>query len=741
MTAPAGTPPAHPDPEPPAGAGILQAASALRITPVPVGIPYQLGLVVVAGAMLLLPLLYLALIVLLGWGVWWYAVHAVGILTAGWGGGGGAIIWRFVAYIAPLFGGTVGVLFMIKPILARPPTPPPPLVLAREAEPVLYAFVERLCGALGAPVPREVRVDMLVNASASFRRGVGSMLSSDLVLTLGLPLVAGLSVTQLAGVLAHEFGHFSQAAAMRFSYLIGSVNHWFARVVFERDRWDQKLDDARRHDPSTQIQAVLAVVSFFVWLSRRILWLLMYAGHAMSAYLSRQMEYNADRHQVQIVGSPGFREAYLRLQLLQYAMQEALGQVNTLLAEQRLPENVAALTRLFADRLDAQADVHEQLTSVVFNAPTGRFDTHPSGGDRIRAAERLGVVPGMACPEPARVLFQDFDALAIRASAALYRAELGDHAAECVTVPMEAAAAEVSAAERSIHAVRRLLYGGAVLGEGVAPAREQVEAPATVDAGIDAVRAARQRAEALKEVAREAAVHADQAADRAARVADAVVYVRAGLRVPPELKVPSTGLAELREREQAAEQERKDTRTALAPVVAAIQERVAAAASLALHPDVTDRSTAVHDALARYDVLATTLQSLIGHWADLRTLNICARQLVFMVSKGGDQEKNAAFQEVGGEVIKRARRALVSLRDLEAPYPFEHGAGPVPLARYLVPDAPHATLEVVADARGALTRATILYQRCWAELATLVEDVERLVGLEELDLEAHAEAP
>ena len=40
-----------------------------------------------------------------------------------------------------------------------------------------------------------------------------------------------------------------------------------------------------------------------------------------------------------------------------------------------------------------------------------------------------------------------------------------------------------------------------------------------------------------------------------------------------------------------------------------------------------------------------------------------------------------------------------------------------------------------------MTRATILYQRCWAELATLVEDVEGLVGLEELDLEAHAEAP
>ena len=83
-------------------------------------------------------------------------------------------------------------------------------------------------------------MDCLVNASAGFGRDAG-LFGQNLVLTIGLPLVAGLTARQFAGVLAHEFGHFSQGAGMRLSYVVRSVNAWFARVVFERDGWDESL--------------------------------------------------------------------------------------------------------------------------------------------------------------------------------------------------------------------------------------------------------------------------------------------------------------------------------------------------------------------------------------------------------------------------------------------------------------------------------------------------------------------
>ncbi len=46
--------------------------------------------------------------------------------------------------------------------------------------------------------------------------GLLSFLGHDLVLTLGLLLIAaGLTERELAGVIAHEFGHFRQGAGMR----------------------------------------------------------------------------------------------------------------------------------------------------------------------------------------------------------------------------------------------------------------------------------------------------------------------------------------------------------------------------------------------------------------------------------------------------------------------------------------------------------------------------------------------
>ena len=103
-----------------------------------------------------------------------------------------------------------------------------PLELDAASEPALFAFVNRLCRALGAPLPERVFVDLEVNASAAFHRNWWGLLRGRLTLTIGLPLVAGVNVHQLAGILAHEFGHFSQRAGMRLIFLIVTIRNWFA---------------------------------------------------------------------------------------------------------------------------------------------------------------------------------------------------------------------------------------------------------------------------------------------------------------------------------------------------------------------------------------------------------------------------------------------------------------------------------------------------------------------------------
>ena len=187
------------------------------LEPVEVPSSYRFAAGLVSAGMVLLPVLYLAIIAVLGY-----------------------LVLYSEATIVSIIGGVL-ILFMLKPIFAKPGKARPPRELTAEQEPLLFAFIARLCEAVGAPQPKQIVVNCDVNASAGFRKGFLSIIArQDLVLVIGLPLVAGLTLRQFAGVLAHEFGHFTQGAGMRLGYVIRMINLWFVRVVYERDAWDER---------------------------------------------------------------------------------------------------------------------------------------------------------------------------------------------------------------------------------------------------------------------------------------------------------------------------------------------------------------------------------------------------------------------------------------------------------------------------------------------------------------------
>jgi len=120
------------------------------------------------------------------------------------------MILKLVIYIGPLSGGTIAVFFMFKPLLARSPKRATPIELNPAQHPRLYQFIAHLSDLLGVSVPKRIYLDCDLNASAGFRRGWLSFLGNDLVLNLGLPLVAGLNTRQFAAVVSHELGHCTQ---------------------------------------------------------------------------------------------------------------------------------------------------------------------------------------------------------------------------------------------------------------------------------------------------------------------------------------------------------------------------------------------------------------------------------------------------------------------------------------------------------------------------------------------------
>ena len=373
------------------------------IAPTRLSPAYRAGLVVVALAMLLLPLVYLAVIGLSGTGVWWHLTRNVWLVQ----GRSGGAQWRLVAYLAPALAGALATLFMVKPVFARTQRPRQPLVLVPADHPQLFAFIAQICGHVRAPIPRVVQVDCQVNASASFAPHWGSIMRRDLVLTIGLPLVHALSVRELGGVLAHEFGHFAQGSGLRLTIVVRAINGWFSRVVYERDSWDRRLDE---WSDSTNgwVKLLILPSQASVWLSRQLLRGLMAGGHVISCFMMRQMEYDADSYEVKIAGTEAFGKTMTHLRDLNLAQFHSAGYIQSELGSGRLPADLPLFLVTWHKSRSADA-----LT--VKEAPdhkSGLFDTHPSDGERIAAAERAadrGILSGGH--EPALRLFRDLDAL------------------------------------------------------------------------------------------------------------------------------------------------------------------------------------------------------------------------------------------------------------------------------------------------------------------------------------------
>lgn len=425
--------------EPQMSNGLLtmaEIASAFtgRVRPTPTSLFYQLGLCVVSLTMVVLPVLYLAMIALAAYGVCYWATHFAFLL----GGRGG---YRFqliklVLYGAPLFAGIVVVFFMVKPLLARRAPSAKPLALNPENEPVLFDFIAKICATIGAPFPKRVDLACHMNASAGFNRGLVSFLGNDLVLTIGLPLVAATNTRQFAGVLAHEFGHFTQGFGMRLTYIIRSVNAWFARVVYERDAWDVALDEWCNESEDGRLMLVANIARLAVWISRLSLMLLMFIGHGIGCFMLRQMEYDADSYEIKLAGSQTFEDTMRRFHVLSDVTETAYKTMRVGWNNNRmLPDNFPAW--LMRHDHELKPEKRTQLEDSMGLEPTGFFHTHPSNGDRIRYARRAAEPGVFTLEAPAQCLFENFDVVSRQVTALHYEDDLGIPLMAAKLMPIE----------------------------------------------------------------------------------------------------------------------------------------------------------------------------------------------------------------------------------------------------------------------------------------------------------------
>ncbi|HEX8849980.1 MAG TPA: M48 family metallopeptidase, partial [Gemmatimonadaceae bacterium] len=234
------------------------------------------------GGLLLFVALYALLTGWLGW-------TAYRLIHSAVQGGGDAFVGVVVG-----IGAAFLTVFMVKSLffIKRGQVGDAALEVKAADQPELFAFLHRLADEAGAPRPHRVFLSPRVNASVWYDLSlVNLVFPSKKNLEIGLGLVNVLTLGELKAVLAHEFGHFTQAsmAVGRWLYVAQQIA---AGIVARRDKLDELVDRLSRID--IRIAWVGWLLRLIIWAIRSLVDSFFSLALRTQRALSREMEFHAD---------------------------------------------------------------------------------------------------------------------------------------------------------------------------------------------------------------------------------------------------------------------------------------------------------------------------------------------------------------------------------------------------------------------------------------------------------------
>jgi len=700
------------------------------IEPVKTPLTYRLGLLLVAALMVLLPVLYAGLVVLVGYGLFLYVCLIGPLLLAKSHGGS----YGTIALLAPVGAGIALIAFMFKPLIPKRSVEKPYL-LSREAEPVFFEFVHRIAKAVGAPPPKQIEVTLEANAAAHLRRGFLSFFGHDLGLIVGLPLLAGMNTRQLAGVLAHEFGHFAQGSGMRLCYVIRTINYWFSRQVYEKDSWDAAI--ARIGDSEyLLLKLTAALAQAGVWVTRKILWVFMYTGCVVSSFLSRQMEYDADRYEAHMAGPRQFADTSKRLISLQVATDGAYQDLNDSWSSGRLCDDLTQL--IVHNTTQIPERVMGRIEKDLAEEKTGLFDTHPCHGDRVRNADKESADGLFHIERPAAILFSDLPKISREVTFLHYQDVLGEHVSEKNLVSFDQTKAQQEDTTEEFKALRRYWQGALTLRSLTSPDNTSLVAADDPAAAVAQLTAGRERLAAMIPAVRAARERYDKANDLyiESRQVQAVVDVGLSLEASKE-----SGITDRKSLARAAGESQeglKAAAAALGPFMAENCVRLTLGLRLLASPGPAAGLQNLDPLRREVAAIVPAVQALASHREALLALREEFLVLAALTRALQPKENDSALLSSIRMRMGPVRGYLIKLYDqMESlAYPLEHVDGQITVAQHAFAPIPlDDDLDNLMEAADvALNRLYKLYYRCMARLAAIAEQVEAAAGLPPLPM-------
>ena len=398
---------------------------------------YQKSMVVALLSAVIAPAIYGALVAAVVMALSWYVFSGHGELFGTLGDRAHHIrptTWIVFLLIPTVFGGIL-LLFLLYPLWPRGKAPSP-YILDRKKNPKFYKLAEQMAHAIGVPMPEFIELIPDVNAAAGPVKGMLSLVQGRLRLVIGLSLVSGCTVQELVGIIAHEYGHFSQRKSMLVYAWINRVTRWLSECAHGQDFWHQRLELWRdKYDDVPAIYFTLLATDYALRGIRILFSHLLEIHIRMTKRVSQQMEFDADLYEAKVVGSQCFRDNSLSLRTLSYADSyvrhhnfAALDRDDKLL--KNIPAAVADIANRYAD------DIMQKIEQSLDEEQTEYWHSHPADIERIRHAQDAQEPGILSCELPAKVLFNHFDQLCERSTMGLYNA-YGIHGAKEFVVENE----------------------------------------------------------------------------------------------------------------------------------------------------------------------------------------------------------------------------------------------------------------------------------------------------------------
>jgi hypothetical protein len=524
---------------------------------------------------------------------------------------------------------------------------------------------------------------------------------------------------------------------MQFTYLVRSINAWFSRVVYERDQWDATLDSwSQQGHVATIVIANLA--RLVVWLTRRILWLLMWAGHAISCTMSRQMEYDADRYQSRLVGSALVESILKRINVVMVAERGAFADLSESWKEGRLVDNLPRLIEVNIVQIPKLA--LDSIDATLAQGKTGMFDTHPADRDRIAAAQAENAPGIFDLQGPAAELFSEFDNLSQSITVDYYRGVFGPGFTAEHLQPVGEVVRGTEQFQEGNKALERLFLGQFSPLRALPLSPETPTRPAEPEVALRSLEQLRSELPIAREEYRSALDRRETSFGRLIKAEAATIMLKADFRLKAaDYDLSSATLDAARTACQAAEAQMTELSSALTPFEQLCARRMSAAMSLlevdAIAQRMSNAAEWRQEVRSLYPVAAFLISRV---WPKLMPLELARVALLTVLQNYKPNEVNPRLTNAilrGGKQLHERLQELGTALSGGMLYPFDHARGEVTLGQFAISAVPDEKSigELLEAAETVLDRLVPLYSRILGRLALAVEEVEHAAGLPELD--------